>query len=162
MRLLTSCLFGLFILAYPVAAQQNSQTASADCTFDDGKQITLEYHPSKGEELRNGKLWEPGGSAMILFSPTALNLGGKTIEAGAYTVYTIPDKKQWTLIVNKDVTPGSKYNSSQDIAHAPMDTGEIDQPVKELQVSFAHMAPKLCSLRMYIGKMGAFADIKEQ
>ncbi len=159
MRLLTSCLLGL-LSAYPIAAQQNSQTA--DCTFEDGKQISLQYNPEKGEEPRNGKLWEPGGSAMVLFASAALNLGGRTIEPGAYTVYTIPDKKQWTLIVNKNVTAGGKYDASQDLAHAPMDTGEIDHPVKELQVSFAHMAPKLCSLRMYIGKIGAFVDIKEQ
>lgn len=160
MRLLTSCLVALSALTYPVAAQQNSQTT--DCTFEDGKQISLQYIAAKGEVPRNGKLWEPGGSAMVLFASAALNLGGRAIEPGAYTVYTIPDKKQWTLIVNKNVTAGSKYDASQDLAHAPMDTGEIDHPVKELQVSFAHMAPKLCSLRMYIGKIGAFADIKEQ
>ncbi len=162
MRLLTSCLLGLLVWTSPVVAQQNSQTATAVCTFDDGRQLTLQYNPGKGQEPRNGKLWEPGGAAMILFASAALTVGGSSIEGGAYSVYTIPDKKQWTLIVNKNVTPGSKYDASQDITHVPMDTGEIDQPVKELQVSFAHMAPKVCSLRMYIGKIGAFADIKEQ
>ncbi|MGH9528486.1 MAG: DUF2911 domain-containing protein [Terriglobales bacterium] len=162
MRLLTSCLLAVVSLSSAIAAQQQPQTVTADCTFDDGKQMSLQYDPGKGVEPRNGRLWEPGGSPMILFASAALVLGTSTIEPGAYTVYTIPDKKEWTLIVNKNVTPGSKYDASQDLTRAPMDTGEIDQPVKELQVSFAHMAPKVCSLRMYIGKIGAFADIKEQ
>ena len=162
MRLLISCLLSLLAFSFPIVAQQNSQTMTTDCTFGDGKQISLQYNPGKGEEPRNGKIWEPGGSPMILFASAALSLGGSAIEPGAYTVYTIPGKKEWTLLVNKNVTPGSQYDASQDLAHAPMDTGEIDQPTKQLQVSFAHMAPKVCSMRMYIGKIGAFTDFKEQ
>ena len=43
-----------------------------------------------------------------------------------------------------------------------MEIGELDHPQEQLQVAFAHMAPKVCSLRLYYGKLGAFADLKEQ
>jgi hypothetical protein len=163
MRLVSFCLLSLLTFSPSINAQLNTdaQPATTDCTFDDGKQITIRYNPGKGEEPRNGKLWEPGGSPMILFSQAALSFGGTTIAPGAYTVYTIPGKKEWTLIVNRNVTAGSKYEASQDLAHASMDTGEVDHAEKQLQVSFAHMAPKVCNLRMYIGKVGAFTDLKE-
>ncbi|MGH9513407.1 MAG: DUF2911 domain-containing protein [Terriglobales bacterium] len=163
MRLLTSCLLGLLAFSGPLVAQHNAQPQSvtAECNFDDGKQVSIEYNPGKGEDFHNGKVWEPGGSPMILFTSAPLVVGSSTIEPGAYSVYTIPDKKDWTLIINKNVKPGSKYDASQDLAHASMETGEIDQAEKELQVSFAHMAPKDCSIRMYMGKVGAFTDLKE-
>jgi hypothetical protein len=60
------------------------------------------------------------------------------------------------------VTAGAPYNSAQDVAHAPMEIGEIPEPTKQLQLSFAHMAPKQCSLRVYYQKTGAFVDFMEQ
>ncbi len=153
----------LALLAISTSAQQNgtSQTVTTDCTFDDGKQISIQYTPSKGDEPRNGKIWEPGGAPMVLFAQAPLTLSSSSIAPGAYTVYIIPGKKEWMLIVNRNVSPGSSYDSGKDLARGPMEIGEIDMPVKELQASFAHMAPKTCSLRLYYGKVGAFAEFKE-
>jgi hypothetical protein len=161
MRLLILPLLAL--LAISTTAQQNGnlQTVTTDCTFDDGKQISLQYNPAKGDEPRNGKIWEPGGAPMVLFAQAPLTLSSSSIAPGAYTVYIIPGKKEWMLIVNKNVTPGSSYDSAKDLARGPMEIGEIDTPAKELQASFAHMAPKTCSLRLYYGKVGAFAEFKE-
>jgi Protein of unknown function (DUF2911) len=161
MRLLAMCLLGQFLLAAAVLAQ-DAQTASTDCTFADGTQISLQYHTGKGEDPHNGKIWEPGGGPMVLFAQTPLFLAGSSIPPGAYTVYTIPGKKEWTLIINRNVTAGSKYDPSQDMIHAPMETGEIDKPQKDLQISFAHIAPKICSLRLYYQKAGAFADLNQR
>lgn len=163
MRLLTMLLFSQLISIFPSQMlAQNNQTSTTDCTFEDGKQISLQYNTGKGEEPRNGKMWEPGGSPMILFAQTPLTIGGSTLAADAYTVYTIPGKKEWTVIVNKNVKTGSSYDASQDVARAPMETGEIDQAEKQLQLSFAHIGPKDCSLRLYYGKVGAFVEFKEQ
>jgi hypothetical protein len=89
-------------------------------------------------------------------------LGRTEIPLGAYSIYLIPDRKNWTLMVNRNVTPGAAYNSAQDVAHAQMDVGEIPEPVKELQLSFAHLGPKTCSLRVYYQKTGAFTEFLEK
>jgi Protein of unknown function (DUF2911) len=163
MRLLALCLLGQLIVAPKILAQQNdAQTARTDCTFADGYQLSLQYSTGKSEDPHNGKLWIPGGSPMILFAQSPLTLGNSGIAPGAYTVYAIPGKKEWTLIVNKNVAAGSKYDPSQDVARAPMETGEIDLPEKQLQLSFAHVAPKDCSLRLYYGKVGASAEFNER
>jgi hypothetical protein len=99
---------------------------------------------------------------MTLFTGSAISFNNASIPAGAYSVYVIPNKKEWTLIVNKNVTAGAAYDQTQDVARGPMELGEVDSPPGELQVSFAHVGPKQCSIRLYYGKVGAFADFLEK
>ena len=143
-----------FALSASALAQQN-----AFCDFEDGNQITAQYSPNVKEQPRNGRVWAPG---ITLYVQTPVTLGGKTIGLGAYSVFLIPDRKNWTLIVNKNVTAGAAYNSADDVARASMDIGEIPQPVNTLQLSFGHMAAKQCSLRVYYQKTGAFTDFMEK
>jgi hypothetical protein len=169
-RVMAVCILflGQLMIADRAIAQQsdsdpNSQTAF--CDYDDGQEISIRYtssiaHPK--DEPHNGKVWLPGGTPMTLFTATPVTLGDSTIPPGAYTVYVIPNKKEWTLIVNKNVRAGAAYDEHQDVARSPMELGEVDIPPKELQVSFAHIAPKDCSIRLYYGKVGAFTDFKEK
>ena len=147
----------LFVLAS--AATAFAQDAQTYCNFTDGNQVTIQYHPTVKEEPRNGRVWSPG---ITLYVQTPLTLGGREIPLGAYTIHLTPDRKSWTIIVNKNVTAGAAYNSAEDVAHAAMEVGEIPQATKQLQLSFAHMAPKQCSLRVYYQKTGAFVDFMEQ
>ena len=45
---------------------------------------------------------------MIIFTQTRLTLGNSEIPEGAYSLYVIPEKQNWTLVVNRNVTAGSK------------------------------------------------------
>jgi Protein of unknown function (DUF2911) len=136
-----------------------AQDQTAYCNYEDGNQVSMQYHAAVKEELRNGHVWSPG---ITLFVQVPLTLGGSEIPLGAYTVYLIPGGKSWTLIVNRNVTAGAPYNSAQDVARAPMEVGEIPDPTKELELSFAHMSAKQCSLRVYYQKTGAFTDFLEK
>ena len=63
-------------------APSPGQSAEAVCTFDDGKQLKVEYRNStaKGpEKFHDGRIWEPGGSPMFLFTQAALDLAGSVI-----------------------------------------------------------------------------------
>lgn len=77
-------------------------------------------------------------------------------------MYIIPEKENWTLIVNRNATAGSKYEESQDLVRAPMQVGQTDSPVKTVQVAFAHVAPKECNLRLYYETSGAWAEFLEK
>lgn len=145
------------LLALTAAAlAQDTQTY---CNFDDGNQVTIQYNPTVKEQPHNGRVWAPG---ITLYVQTPLLLGNSELALGAYTVYLIPDKKNWTMIISKNVTPGAAYNSAYDVARAPMDLGELPEPQKTLQLSFGHMAAKQCNLRVYYDKTGAFTDFKEK
>ena len=147
------------------AQQEESNSATAYCDFEDGQEVSIRYStaPATGkDEPHNGKVWLPGGVPITLFTAAPLTLNNSPIPAGAYTVYVIPNKKDWTLIVNKNVTPGAPYDEKQDIARAPMELGEVDSAPKQLEASFAHISAKVCSIRLYYGKTGAFAEFNEK
>ena len=170
MRVLAVCilLLGQFFFTNAAVAQQGNSdqnSATAFCDFDDGQEISIRYNSliaNPKDEPRNGKVWTPGGGPMTLFTATTVTLNNSTIPIGAYSVYVIPGKKEWTLIVNKNVTAGAAYDERQDVARSPMELGEVETPPKELQVSFAHIAPKTCSIRLYYSKTGAFTEFKEK
>lgn len=149
----------LFLLMVASATSLFAQDAQTFCNFTDDNQITIRYLPTVKEEPRNGRVWGPG---ITLYVQVPVLLGNSEIPLGAYSMYLIPDKKNWTAIVNRNVTAGAAYDSSKDVARAPMEVGEIPQPTKELQLSFAHMAPKECSLRVYYQKTGAFVSFMEK
>ena len=166
MRALVFCLVLVSQWTLPSVGQQSAsagQPATAPCTFDDGRQMTIQYNPAaKTEQLRRGKLWEAGGSPMILYTQTKLTLGNAEIPEGAYSLYVIPEKQNWTLVVNRNVTPGSKYDEKQDLARAPMEIGQIDSPAKQPQILFGHTAAKQCNMRLYYDTTGAWVEFRER
>jgi hypothetical protein len=146
----------LFLSTLSAICSAQSEPSTASCNLDDGRQVYIRYNPiSAKDKISNGKPWAPGGSPMTLFTEAELNLGGSTIPIGAYTVYPIPDKK-WTLVVNKNVAPGSAYDEKQDLARTQMETDQVSQPSDALEVAFAHTGDK-CTLRIYFGKTASFA-----
>jgi hypothetical protein len=95
---------------------------------------------------------------MFLFAQTALALGSSVIPEGAYRLYVIPEKQTWTLVVNKKVSTGSKYDETQDLVRSPMQIGEAASLYKQPDLAFAHVGPKQCNMRLYYQKAGGWAE----
>jgi hypothetical protein len=159
-------LFGILLSAVAALAQNppaDPQTSTVSCSFDDDKQISVQYYPaSPREKVQNGKLWSPGGHPMILYTQTEVTLADKEIPIGAFSMYTIPGKQTWTLIVNRNVTPGAAYDEKDDLARATMEIGQLSDAETGFSVVFGHVGPKLCSIRFYSGKIGAWSEFKEK
>jgi hypothetical protein len=165
MRVLCVILFSPFLLALAAAQQPaaDAQSMTSYCSFADENQVSLQYSTSHKDEPQNGKVWMPGGSAPVLFVQTPLVLGNVQIPIGGYTVYVIPGKKNWTLIVSKNVSVGAKYDEAQDLVRASMEIAQLTDSATALHASFEHSAPKTCSLRLDYGKTAAFgADFREK
>ncbi|HXJ90863.1 MAG TPA: DUF2911 domain-containing protein [Candidatus Binatia bacterium] len=147
------------LLAPFVAAQSGGNQSTTTCNLEDGRQVYIRYTPvsAKQEKMSNGKPWAPGGTAMTLFTEAQLSLGTSTIPIGAYTVYPIPARGNWSIVVNKNVTPGAGYDEKQDVARAQMETAQVESATDQLEVAFAHVGNR-CSLRVYIGKTASFVD----
>jgi hypothetical protein len=144
----------------------NNLPAVATCTFEDNSEMSVRYNPvveGKNSDLPNGKLWPIETTPpMVLFAGTELILGSSVIPVGAYSMYVIPGKQQWTLVVNRNVTPGAKYDEKQDIARVSMDIGSLSSPNKEVQVGFGRTSPKQCGMRFYYGKVGAWTEFRQR
>lgn len=141
-----------------LAAQSDGTNSTTTCNLDDGRQVYVHYNAASSKEKPpNGKPWTPGGAPMTLFTEAQLTLGSSMIPIGAYRVYPIPAKDHWTLVVNKNVTPGAAYDEKQDIARAAMETAQVDQASAALEIAFAHVGLR-CTLRIYAGKSASFVD----
>ena len=156
------------ILGGTGGAQQtaaDSLTGSAICTFDDGKQVSARYKPvavGRGEGAPTGQIWAPGGSAMTLFTETGVAVGKTLVPAGAYTMYLLPGKKDWTLIVSRNVTIDGKYDKNQDLVRANMQMGELSKVEGQLNVFFGHTGPKRCEINVDYGKNRAWIDFVQK
>ena len=141
-----------------LAAQSGGNQSTTTCNLEDGRQVYIRYVPVPAKDkISNGKPWAPGGSPMTLFTEAQLSLGTSTIPIGAYTIYPIPGRGNWSIVVNKNVTPGAAYDEKQDVARTQMETAQVESASEQLEVAFAHVGNR-CSLRIYIGKTASFVD----
>jgi hypothetical protein len=161
--LLSNCtLFPLISLGQ---SSDGSQGESAICAFEDGKQLTARYNPiatARNDGPPVGKVLTPGGSAMTFFTETDLVLGQTTIPTGGYTMYLIPAKKEWTLIVSKNTSVDAKYDDKQDLARAQMETGQLTSPADKLSLYFGHTGPKKCEINIDFGKTRGWVSFAEK
>ena len=155
--------FLLLAFLFCLTRAHGQDTTSVQCMFDDGKQMSVRYHSAPAtQKLRDGRVWSPGNAPIFLFTSAALKVAGTTVPVGAYSIYVIPEKKTWTLIVNKNVAEKSEYDPRQDLARAPMETGALSQPSKRVTIFLGHIGPKQCNMRLYYGTIGAFGEFLEQ
>lgn len=86
----------------------------------------------------NGKVWRTGANeATEIKFYQDMNFGGKPVKAGTYSLYTIPDDSEWTVILSNtlDVWGAYNYNEANDVVRvkAPVSTGD---PVEDLSIAF--------------------------
>jgi hypothetical protein len=147
-----------------------SPPAQAAVTLD-GKSVTIDYcAPSlRGREVGDkiatfDKVWRTGAnSATTLHTDVTLRIGKKLIvPAGTYTLYTIPSKKGWTLIVNKQTGQwGTVYNQAQDLGRAKMMDGVMaSTPVETFKISFDHTRGKKTLLHLQWGLADVYITVE--
>src|SRR5262245_17375873 len=107
-----------------------SPPAKAECKFSDGKTINVSYSSprAKGRKIFGGlvpydQVWRTGANDATAFVTTsALSVEGKDVPAGSYTIFTVPAKDKWTLIISKHTGEwGIPYKyESEELARVPM------------------------------------------
>ena len=155
----------LNLACFATAEDKTVESGTASCSFADDNQVTVEYKRPKFDKRRElplGGIWTPGDTPMTLFAQTTLTVNGKDVPVGAYVMYFIPQKKEWTLVISKNVTAGAKYDPAQDLLRAPMEIGQLSEPANEFTVYFGHLAPKDCSMRVDFGRTRAWVEFNEK
>lgn len=154
----------------PVSNDPGSVTAT--CDFSDQQQLAVEYQEVTvgkkdkdnflGHEVPYGKIWEPGKQPLKLFTNSPLTIAGTPVPVGAYTMYLIPNKKAWTLVVSKNTNPTAAYDQAMDLVRAPMEVGILTAPELKFNVSFEHTGPKECTIRVDIADVGAWVPLQQK
>jgi Protein of unknown function (DUF2911) len=76
---------------------------------------TKETRQIFGKLVPFGQVWRLGANAATELTTTGdLELAGKRLPAGTYSLYAIPQKDKWTLVVNKDVGEWGAYKYKQE------------------------------------------------
>ena len=161
----------LFAVATLASAQMNmsddkskrpSPPASAACKFSDGKSIKIDYSSprAKGRKIFGdasekalvpyGQIWRTGANDATTFvTDTNLNVGGKAVPAGSYTIFTVPKADAWSLVISKKTGEwGTDYpGEKEDLVRAPMTVSKTSAPVENFTIAFDQAGSK-CTLRI--------------
>jgi hypothetical protein len=90
-----------------------------------------------------GKVWRMGADeATLLITQKALNIGGATVPAGAYTLFLLPQEDGTAkLIISKDVGQwGEEYTEADDFARVDLTKTTLDTPVNEFTMAITKTA----------------------
>lgn len=173
-RSLLPVLIAGVIACAPLMAQQKplaSPPGEASVRFDDGKTVTIKYgRPSMrgrkifGELVPYDKVWRTGANSATSFTTdTALDLGGTTVPAGNYTLYTVPGEKSWELIINKQTGQwGTNYDQGQDLARIPMRVTQLPSGLEILTISLDKTSGKSATLKLEWELTSASVNITEK
>ena len=136
---LLTLIAGLFTTFNASAQQDKSKRASPPAivsqTLGSGAQISIDYsRPSiKGRSMNElvpaGKVWRTGANEATVFETSKdVSIEGQKLLAGKYSIYSIPGKKEWTIIFNKTWKQwGTVYKESEDALRIGVKPGKSKQ-----------------------------------
>ena len=144
-------------LAQRDKSQRPSPPAQAQCSFSDGKTIAVDYSSPRmkgrkifGDLVPYGEVWRTGANEATTFvTTTNLTIAGKTVPAGNYTIFTVPNPDKWTLIVNKKTGEwGIPYKyESDELARVDMKVSPTPSPVENFTIAF-DQSGSACTLNL--------------
>jgi len=122
-------------------------------------EITLNYcRPSVkgrvifGELVPYGKMWRTGANAStrIIFKDD-VSIEGHDVPAGEYTLYTIPDKDEWTIIIHTVTTywgVGKDYKESDDLFRFKVKPIVHKKSIETMTIEFSDITSSDCDLEI--------------
>jgi hypothetical protein len=135
-----------------------SPAASASCDLDGGKTIKTDYSSPRmkgrkiyGDLVPFGQVWRTGANDATTFVTSAdVNVGGKTVPAGSYTLFTVPNADKWTLIINKKTgEEGIPYKYEGDeLARVDMKISKLPSPIEDFTISYENSGNNSCMLHI--------------
>lgn len=108
--------------------------------------IQVDYcRPSKkgrvifGQLEPYGKVWRTGANeATEITINKPVVFGGKPLEAGTYTLFTIPEKEMWTVILNSELDQWGafNYNETKDVMRVQVPVTNTNEVVEMFTIDF--------------------------
>jgi hypothetical protein len=121
---------------------QESPPATASATIA-GKKIVINYSSPRvrGRKIMGGlvplgQVWRTGADSATTMSTEAnLQIGTLKVPMGNYTIYTIPQAAEWTLIDSKELGQwGTDYHPKLDLGRAKMSVKALGAPVENFKI----------------------------
>ena len=112
-----------------------------------GKNVSVTYgRPyKKGRDIFDGlepygKVWRAGADeATEITLAKASSFAGKQLGAGTYTLFVIPNKDTWTIILNRKLGQWGAFDydkiKDNDIIHADVPVKHLSDPIEQFTIS---------------------------
>lgn len=129
---------------YPLNAPKAKDPDSAKAKI----KVIYARPQKKGREIfgvleQYGKVWRFGAneSTEIKFFDKAY-INGKKIKAGSYSLFAIPNKNSWTIILNSqtDRWGAFTYDPTKDVLRVEVPVKTLTKPVEYFSITFADVA----------------------
>ena len=106
-----------------------------------------------------GKRWRTGANATtsIKFSDD-VTIEGKKVPAGEYGIYTIPNKTEWLVVLNKNTKLGADvdgFKDDQDVARFNVKPYKVASKVETFTIGFTDITPATANVAMEWEMTGA-------
>lgn len=159
---LSATALAVAVLATASFAQQDkekrpSPPETVKCQLAGGKAISVDYSSPRmkgrkiyGGLVPNGQVWRAGANeATALHTDVELTVGGKSVPAGSYTLFAIPNPDKWTLIISKKTGEwGTDYpGEANDLARVDMKVSALSSPMENFTIAFVQSG-KGCTMQM--------------
>jgi hypothetical protein len=104
-----------------------------------------------GKLIPYGKVWRAGANeATEIKFYQDVELGGKKVKAGTYSLFTIPGEKEWTIILSNDLDywGAYSYNTKNDVVRVTAPATETNDVVENFTIQFDGKGEKQASMKL--------------
>lgn len=98
-----------------------------------------------------GKVWRVGANEAVEFKAFKdLSMGGKSLEAGTYSLFAIPGETEWTIIVNSDLDywGAFKYDERKDVIRFTVPSKSLSEVVESFSIKFEDLGSGNAVMRL--------------
>jgi Protein of unknown function (DUF2911) len=106
-----------------------------------------------GSNVPYGKLWRTGANEpTIFYAPVPLTVAGIALAPGVYSLYTVPGRQEWEVIVNKSVSQWGHENQytpevkAQEVGRGKVKAEATEKPVETFTIRAEPQGSKTASL----------------
>jgi tetratricopeptide (TPR) repeat protein len=96
-----------------------------------------------------GTVWRTGANSItkVRFGED-VSIGGQAVPAGTYALLSIPDKKEWTFILNRDTAQWGAYDykQAQDVLRVKAKPTSLAAPVETMALTIENLKPTSADL----------------
>lgn len=132
------------------ASAQNQRKSPHETVSSDNVSVTYGRPYKKDRDIfggleKFGKVWRVGAdeATTITFNKD-VKFGGKPVKAGTYTLFAIPNEKEWTIILNSELGQWGAYNydkiKDKDVVQVTVPVQKLSEAVEQLTIGFPDAA----------------------
>lgn len=104
-----------------------------------------------GKQEPYGQVWRTGAnSATTITFTDDVTIQGNKVPAGTYGLFSIPDPKEWTIILSKTSKTWGAYTYKQedDFLRFKVKAANLKEPIETFTIQFANVMPASADLQL--------------